>query len=193
MLRLALACILRRNRGGSGARRGQARSSKLQTFHRRRLVLGSVRARVAALALALLACSGEAPRSAPNDGGPLVLAEESRYRILASAVSPTSAHAPGELRVSVVASGGWHVEPAAPTRLSLESDAVRIEPAAFTNEDATVLDGDGFEFAAALHAEDPGPFQATGQLKFGICEAPDANCVIVRRDLEIPLEIVFSD
>ena len=78
-------------------------------------------------------------------------------------------------------------------RLALEASGVRIEPATFANEDARVLDADGFEFAGALHADAAGPGRARGQLKFGICEGPQEKCVIVRRELDIPLQVVFAN
>jgi hypothetical protein len=146
-----------------------------------------------ASAALLLACSGEAPDATLSTDGLIVLAEESRYRIVSRSVSPEAASRPGELVVSVAASGGWHVEPEAPTQLELESSGVRLEPSAFANEDARVLDSGGFEFAAAIHAEAPGEGHARGQVKFGICEGPDEKCVIVRREVEIPLRVVFAD
>lgn len=153
----------------------------------------SVRA-VALLMLAALACSADSREpSSSSDDRTLLLAEEARYRIVALIVPPTSADSPGELRVTMTASGDWHVEPEAPIRLTLESSSVRIEPTAFTNRDARVLTDDGFEFVAQLHADASGPGHAKGQIKFGICEGPKEQCVIVRRDFDIALRIVFAD
>lgn len=148
---------------------------------------------IAFLALAALACSvaSEGPSNLESEA--LVVAEEKRYRIVAHAVSPVSDHSPGELRVKMVASGGWHLEPEAPIRLDFEPSDVRLEPTSFANEDAHVLNDDSFEFVAQLHADASGDRYAKGKIKFGICEGPKEQCVIVRRDIEIPLQIIFAD
>ena len=143
--------------------------------------------------LAASACTVDPQGPPPAEQETLVLAEESRYRISAHTVLPTSAESPGELRVTMTASEGWHVEPDAPIRLDLEPSGVRLEPAAFANQDAVVLTDEGFEFVAQLSADTSGPGHAKGRIKFGICEGPKEQCVIVRRDLEIPLPIVFAD
>ncbi len=124
---------------------------------------------------------------------PIVVAAEARYRVLARASPPSSAASRGELRVEVQTSGGWHIAPEAPARLELEPRGVTLASTDLREEDKQSADEDGFVFATEVRALSPGHHAATGKLKFGICEGPKEKCVIVRRDLSIPVDVAFTD
>jgi hypothetical protein len=143
-----------------------------------------------ALLLAILLAGCNAP-SDPDAA--TVLAEEARYRILSSHVSPGSPDSSGEVRVRVAATGGWHIAPEAPLRLDFSSADVILAPLELRSEDAESLSDEGFAFATGLRAAEAGAATAQAKIKFGICEGPKEKCVIIRRDMEIPLEIVFTD
>jgi hypothetical protein len=147
-----------------------------------------VRRLALAWSLAALACSGD---SAPV--GSIVVAEESRYQVVARATSPHSPSQQGELRIEVQTAGGWHIAPEAPARLDLEGNGIEFVHAALRADDKLSATEDGFVFATDLKAEAPGRHTATGKLKFGICEGPKAKCVIVREELAIPIDIAFAD
>ena len=134
----------------------------------------------AACALALACGAG-------TEDGPVVLAEEARYRVTAESGSAN------ELRVEVRTTGGWKIAPEAPARLDLaEGDVTFAEPA-LREEHQQARTETGFAFATAVSADTPGRHTATGQLKFGICEGPKAKCFIIREALEIPVEVARAD
>lgn len=128
--------------------------------------------------LLLLACS---EASGPVDPGPALLAEDGRYRV----VSESAGNA---LTVRVEATGGWHIAPEAPAKLDLSLDGARVEPAALRAEHARELTEDVIEWGCQVLPDGSGrDVDAVGQLKFGICEGPKEKCVIVRREIQIPL------
>jgi hypothetical protein len=119
-----------------------------------------------------------------------VVARDARYRVTSDTSPAPTATAPGSLRVRVETLNGWHVAPEAPARLDLTAtDALHFEPAELREQHLQRLGDDGFEFSASVRATRPGPATAHARLKFGICEGPKAKCVIVRRELELPLEV----
>jgi hypothetical protein len=140
----------------------------------------------------LLACAC-ACGPAANSNEPTVVAEDARYRVLARTSSPSSATSSGELRVEVQTSGGWHIAPEAPARLDLTARGVTLASTELREEDKQSADEDGFVFATELRASAPGRHAVLGTLKFGICEGPKEKCVIVRRDLSIPVDVAFTD
>lgn len=146
-------------------------------------------ARVLALVAAAVAC---APAGSDEDGR--VVARDSNYRVTMQAASPKNAEDAGELRLTVETSEGWHIAPEAPAKLDLASEGpLRFEPSALRQADAQGVHDDGFEFATALRSERPGHALARGELKFGICEDPARKCILVRRSLELPIEVAFDD
>jgi hypothetical protein len=141
---------------------------------------------LAVLLLVLCGCAEPA-----SEGDPAVVAQESRYRV----VTDASASGPGVgmLDVRVEATGGWHIAPEAPVRLDLAAPDVTFVPAKLRAEHASKLDENVIEWSSELRAESSGGRTASGQLKFGICEGDAEQCVIIRRDLEIPLVLAHSD
>jgi hypothetical protein len=138
--------------------------------------------------LVALACGG-----APGDGEAFVVAEEARYQVLAQPTAPRSADTPGELRIEVRTTGGWHIAEEAPARLDLEASDFTFSHAALRNDDKRSATEDGFVFATEVRAETAGRHTALGKLKFGICEGPKAKCVIVREELAIPIDVAFAE
>ena len=138
----------------------------------------------------LLACAAERD---PEIAAELLVSED-RYRVLLSSLSPASADRPGELRLRVETTGGWHVADEAPARLDLIAPAtMAFEPTELREGEVREKSADGFEFVAKLFAESPGAATALGELKFGICEDDDSACVVVREDLSLPLDIAFEN
>ena len=137
-----------------------------------------MRSGIVTLAALVLACS-EATR--PVDPGPALLAEESRYRVVSESDGSV-------LTVRVEATGGWHIAPEAPAKLDLTVAGARVEPAALRAEHARELTEDVIEWGCQVLPDGSGgDVDAAGQLKFGICEGPKEKCVIIRREIEIPL------
>ena len=119
-----------------------------------------------------------------------VVATDSRYRVTAHAVPPPAVNAPGRLRLHVQTLNGWHVTAEAPARLDLAGpETLTFEPAELRQQDARPLGEDAFEFVTTVRADRAGSATAHATLKFGICEGPKAKCVIVRRELELPIEV----
>ncbi len=138
--------------------------------------------RFAGLCLAL-ACGSTTSDPAPPDLH--LLFEEARYRIVSHSQE-------SELRVEVQTTGGWHIAPEAPARLDLSSGALEFAEPALRAEHQQALTDDGFAFATRVSSDRAGRHTATGRLKFGICEGPKAQCVIVRRELAIPVDIAHA-
>jgi hypothetical protein len=142
-----------------------------------------------ALALGALALATACGDAHPEGS---VVASDARYRVTAHA-DPVTVAAAGRLRVRVETQNGWHVTAEAPARLDWSGPpALRFEPAALRQDDLVPLGEDAFEFVTAVGSERAGTATARGQLKFGICEGPKAKCVIVRRELELPIEVAAS-
>ena len=137
---------------------------------------------LAAGLLLLCGCAEVAP-----EGGPTLVVEENRYRVVAETIS--SGEGLGVLDVRVEAAGGWHIAPEAPVRLDLAAPDMTFTPAKLRAEHARKLDEDVIEWSCELNATTPARRVASGQLKFGICEGDAEQCVIVRRDLQIPVAL----
>ena len=144
---------------------------------------------IAVLVWGVLACDAGSVETATS-----VIAEESRYQVLLSVTSPPSPVASGELRIRVEMRNGWHIAPEAPARLELETPAgIGLSPGSLSSEDAIALDDAGVEWSAELRADKAGAATTQGHLKIGICEDDEERCVIVRRTLELPVQVFFAD
>ncbi len=143
------------------------------------------RARLGALGAALFALGACGDSDGPP--GARLVAEDSRYRVTlarAGSSGPDTA----ELHLRVEPTNGWHIAPEAPARLRFaEQPGLHWDPAELSSEETGHIDADGLEFGTTLRMEAGGPTDARAHLKFGICEGPKEKCVIVRRDLELPL------
>ncbi|MEM7413432.1 MAG: hypothetical protein AAF430_24585 [Myxococcota bacterium] len=138
---------------------------------------------------AWLGCAAEAEAPEPE-----LLVSEDRFRVLLASDSPSAADQAGELRVTVETTGGWHVAEEAPARLDLTAPAtMAFEPAELRQSEVRAKHENGFEFVTKLFAEAPGGGVAQGLLKFGICEDDESQCVIVRRDLTLPIDVAFEN
>jgi len=136
----------------------------------------------AALALAVTSCGGA-------DTGGAELARDDHYRVTFEVEAPPSLDETGTLRLRVAPRGGWKVAPEAPVRLDLVApDTLSFEPASPELPEGAAGE-DGFELVTLLRAYQSGSALARGRLRFGICEGPEAVCVAVDRELEIPIEI----
>ena len=140
-----------------------------------------------AAALGALACGQEAAESRSA-----IAAQDAGYRIHYEATSPASPATPGRLVIRVETRNDWHVAPEAPVSLVLHAPAgLELDPALQRSGDALRSSGEMLEFGSDLHAERPGAALVRGSLKFGMCQGEAERCVIVRRELELPLEIAF--
>ena len=143
--------------------------------------------RVPVSLLLLLLCACAEPTAEP---APVVIAEESRYRVIAEA-TPIEPGV-GMLDLRVEATGGWHIAPEAPVRLDIEAFEVTFSPAKLRAEHARTLDEDAIEWSCEFRADKVSGSTATAQLKFGICEGPAEKCVIIRREVEIPIGVALA-
>jgi hypothetical protein len=141
---------------------------------------------LAALALLAGCAAGEEPAEAG------IAARDSRFVVSFESSSPASAEAPGQLRILVEPLDPWHLALEAPATLKLQAPAgLELQPAEQRAEDAVQYSAGALEFASTIRAGKAGAALVRGQLKFGMCEGEDTRCVIVRHDLELPLEIAF--
>jgi hypothetical protein len=123
----------------------------------------------------------------PAGDGTSVVAEEARYRVLAT-TKPTGAGR-GALELRVEMRGGWHIAEEAPVGLDLGAGGIAIRPAQLRVEHAHLLGEDEIEWRCDLVGEATDGATATAQLKLGICEGPGDQCVIVKREFEIPIAL----
>jgi hypothetical protein len=141
---------------------------------------------LALLALATGCAAGEEP------GGAGIAARDARFVVSFESSAPASPEAPGSLRILVEPRAPWHLALEAPATLRLEPPAgLQVEPAEQRSEDAVRHTAEALEFASALRAGRAGEALVRGHVKFGMCEGEDTRCVIVRQDLELPLDIAF--
>ena len=136
---------------------------------------------------ALLACDA-AEHGLGSDA--IVAVRDSQYQIAVELSSPDSPDAVGELRVHVEPQNGWKFAVEAPASLRLE------EPAGFKfdeESDATNHSKAHLEFTRTFRADGPGDTLAKGHIKFGICEGDESLCVLVKRDLDLPLKVAFAE
>lgn len=137
--------------------------------------------------LALAACT---PDNAPGD--PAIAARDSRFVISFESSAPASPAANGRLRILVEARDPWHLALEAPVTLKLEAPpGFELEPAEQRAEDAVQRSTAALEFASTYRTAKAGEALVRGHLKFGMCEGEDTRCVIIRRDLELPLDVAF--
>jgi hypothetical protein len=136
---------------------------------------------------ALVACdSTEGTRGADA----ILAVSDSQYRIDVELDSPDSPEGLGQLRVHVEPQNGWKFALEAPASLRLE------EPAGFDfDEDSDATDHSlrHLEFTRTFRAEGAGDTLAKGHIKFGICEGDESLCVLVKRELDLPLKIAFAE
>ena len=133
-------------------------------------------------------------RMVPGDGRTQAgaLEGDGSYRIEFEAQPPASRDASGQIRLSVRPLKDWHLAPEAPAMLRLEDadglsfdTAVRVEPTA--PADRKLDFHNGFRCAGA------GAFVVRGRVEFGMCKGDSLHCIIIQRDLELPLEIAPPD
>ena len=135
-----------------------------------------MRGALAVLALLLLApaCGGPAESRA-------VVLRDPHYSV--ELVTRGAGTGEGALRLRVETRGGWHVADEAPASLGVEPAAgLEFEPVSLEERTTGSL-----EFAVAYRAGPDAPSEAAARLKFGICEEQDAGCILVKRDLQLPL------
>lgn len=140
-----------------------------------------------ATVFALAACDSVG-RSSGSDA--IVSIRDPQYRIDVELSSPDSPDTFGELRVHVEPQNGWKFALEAPASLRLE------EPAGFEFEgdtDATNHSLRHLEFTRSFRADGAGDTLAKGHIKFGICEGDESLCVLVRRELDLPLKVTFAE
>ncbi len=153
---------------------------------------GSIRAwtrwaTLGAAVFALAACDS-VDRSSGSDS--IVTIRDSQYRIDVELSSPDSPDTFGELRVHVEPQNGWKFALEAPASLRLE------EPAGFEFEedtDPTDHSLQHLEFTRSFRADGAGDTLAKAHIKFGICEGDESICVLVRRELDLPLKVAFAE
>ena len=139
---------------------------------------------LALLAPLALGCAPDAP------DGAMLVATDARYRVLLHTDAAPSGDAPGTLRLHVETVNGWKIAPEAPARLDLEPHTdLEFEPATLRQEDATHIGEDAFEFVTRVRASRAGATTARGKLKFGVCEGDKEQCMIMRRELDLPIEV----
>jgi hypothetical protein len=136
---------------------------------------------------ALSACdSGEQP--ATSDA--VVAVRDSQYRIAIESIPPDTPDAVGQLRVYVEPQNGWKVALEAPATLHLEETAgLEFNP----EPDATDRSTSHLEFTRTFHANSTGDAVARGRLRFGICEGDESLCVVVQRELDLPVKVAFAE
>ena len=127
-----------------------------------------------------------------GDGGAHTLdagGDDDRRYALELRLAAAGAEEPGEaLELRVNARPGWHVAPEAEARLELEAaGGARFDPQRLVSADAERLDESGLSFHSRLHREGSARQEASGNLRFGICEGEDGPCQIVRRELRFRL------
>ena len=153
---------------------------------------GSIRSRVGSALLtatlfALPACDAAEPLSGSDA---VVAVRDSQYLIAVEFSSPDSPDAVGELRVHVEPQNGWKFALEAPASLRVD------EPAGFefdAESDATKHSIKHLEFTRTFRADGPGDTLAKGHIKFGICEGDESLCVLVKRELDLPLRVAFTE
>ena len=139
--------------------------------------------------IALAACS---PRENPLTPAAAVVAEEARYRITFESSSPETPDDAGRLRVRVQMQGVWKVVPEAPAWLQLEAGpGIDLVPPRKREPDATRTT-ERLEFSHEYRATHAREAVARGHLKFGICKGERDHCVIIERDIVLPLETAFA-
>jgi len=122
--------------------------------------------------------------------GAVVALRDSQYRIAVETRSPDSPDAVGQLLVHVEPQNGWKFALEAPAALHLDEIAgVEFEGVS----EVTAHSKGHLEFTRSFRAEGAGDNLARGHIKFGICEGDESLCVLVRRDLDLPLSVAFTE
>ena len=116
-------------------------------------------------------------------------AEDGRYSLMVDTTAPASVDATGELRVRVEPSAGWKLSQEAPVRLTLdETEGLTFAAPEQRSGDAVSHTEKALEFATDYRVSTPERRQASGLVKFGICQSED-RCAIVRHPLHVELGV----
>jgi hypothetical protein len=153
-----------------------------------RSIRGRLRPALWSAALFALAGCDLAERLPGTDA--VVAVRDSQYEIAVEFSSPDSADSVGELRVHVEPRNGWKFALEAPASLHVE------DPAGFEFDDASDPTSHSIghlEFTRTFRADGPGDTLAKGHIKFGICEGDESLCVLVKREVDLPLKVAFAE
>jgi hypothetical protein len=157
-------------------------------MNQRRSIRRRLRPALLSAALFALAACELAERLPGRDA--VVAVRDAQYEIAVKLSSPDSADSVGELRVHVEPRNGWKFALEAPASLRVD------EPAGFEfdeESDPTNHSIGHLEFTRTFRADGPGDTLAKGHIKFGICESDESLCVLVRREVDLPLKVAFEE